>query len=119
MLASGSEGGQIDVWKISTGQILRKFEKAHSKVGNCVCIFAMLLPATGYPVTGHTFQSGSSWVKCGYSDSRMLFFLLKSIFLVEMLSAFLDPLRSRSELFRIQNADPVTKKIEVKILVTN
>lgn len=31
MLASGSEGGQIKVWKISTGQCLRKFEKAHSK----------------------------------------------------------------------------------------
>ena len=31
MLAAGSEGGQIRVWKITTGQCLRKFEKAHSK----------------------------------------------------------------------------------------
>ena len=31
MLATGSEGGAILVWKISTGQMLRKFEKAHSK----------------------------------------------------------------------------------------
>ncbi len=31
MLASGSESGQVRVWKISTGQCLRKFEKAHSK----------------------------------------------------------------------------------------
>jgi WD40 repeat-containing protein SMU1 len=31
MLATGSEGGQIRVWKISTGQCLRKFEKGHSK----------------------------------------------------------------------------------------
>ena len=31
MLAAGSEGGQIRVWKITTGQCLRKFEKAHGK----------------------------------------------------------------------------------------
>ena len=31
MLAAGSEGGQVRVWKITTGQCLRKFEKAHSK----------------------------------------------------------------------------------------
>jgi len=31
MLASGSQDGKIKVWKIQTGQCLRKFEKAHSK----------------------------------------------------------------------------------------
>jgi WD40 repeat-containing protein SMU1 len=31
MLASGSQDGKLKVWKIQTGQCLRKFEKAHSK----------------------------------------------------------------------------------------
>ena len=51
MLASGSEGGQIDVWKISTGQILRKFEKAHSKVSDNHTSTGYLV--TVYLVTGN------------------------------------------------------------------
>lgn len=31
MLASGSKDGKIQVWKIQTGQCLRRYEKAHNK----------------------------------------------------------------------------------------
>ena len=31
MLASGSQEGRVKVWKVATGQCLRKFERAHTK----------------------------------------------------------------------------------------
>lgn len=31
MLATGSKDGKIKVWKIQTGQCLRRFDKAHSQ----------------------------------------------------------------------------------------
>jgi WD40 repeat-containing protein SMU1 len=37
LLVTGSQDGQVKVWRMATGKSLRKFEKAHVEGVTCVC----------------------------------------------------------------------------------